>query len=105
MEGWFQIVLFCLVFTAIVPLLGGYMARVFTGERVFLTPVVGPLERLTYRVLRVDTRGSQGWKAYAGSPLVFSGLFWLFLDLVLPPPTLPPRHPNAHPPGTAQRDS
>ena len=52
MQGWFQIIVFCIVFTAIVPFLGGYMARVFTGERVFLSPVVGPLERLTYRILR-----------------------------------------------------
>jgi len=83
MQGWFQIILFCLVFTACVPFLGGYMARVFTGERVFLSPVIGPLERLLYRVLRVDTNASQGWKSYAGSLLVFSGVFWLFLYLIL----------------------
>ncbi|WP_028059644.1 potassium-transporting ATPase subunit KdpA [Candidatus Solirubrobacter pratensis] len=97
MQGWLQIIVFCLVFTAIVPLLGGYMARVFTGERVFLSPVVGPLERLTYRVLRVDTTVSQGWKAYAGSLLVFSGLFWLFLYLVLRTQTLHPwNHQDFH---------
>ena len=55
MQGWFQIIIFCAVLVAIVPLLGGYMARVFTGERVFLSPVLGPLERFTYRFLRVDT--------------------------------------------------
>jgi K+-transporting ATPase ATPase A chain len=90
MQGWLQIILFCLVFTACVPFLGGYMARVFTGERVFLAPVVGPLERLLYRVLRVDTGVSQGWKSYAGSLLVFSGTFWLFLYLVLRTQTLHP---------------
>ena len=47
------------------PLLGGYMAKVFRNERVFLTPVVGPLERLTYRALRVDPTREQDWKAYA----------------------------------------
>jgi K+-transporting ATPase ATPase A chain len=97
MQGWFQIIVFCLVFIAIVPLLGGYMARVFTGERVFLSPLAGPLERLTYRVLRVDTTVSQGWKAYAGSVLVFSGAFWLFLYLVLRTQTLHPfNHGNFH---------
>jgi K+-transporting ATPase ATPase A chain len=97
MQGWLQIIVFCLVFTAIVPLLGGYMARVFTGERVLLSPVVGPLERLTYRVLRVDTTVSQGWKSYAGSLLVFSGLFWLFLYLVLRTQTLHPwNHHDFH---------
>ena len=63
---WIQIAVFCLVLTACVPLLGGYMARVYTNERVFLTPVIGPLERLLYRLLRVNTGVSQGWKAYAG---------------------------------------
>jgi len=97
MQGWFQIILFCLVFTACVPFLGGYMARVFTGERVFLSPVIGPLERLLYRVLRVDTNVSQGWKSYAGSLLIFSGVFWLFLYLVLRTQTLHPfNHQDFH---------
>ena len=56
LQGWLQIVVFVAVLFAVVPLLGGYMARVFTNERVFLTPVVGPLERLAYRCLRVDAR-------------------------------------------------
>ena len=38
------------VLTALTPPLGAYMARVFQGERVLLTPVLGPVERLTYRV-------------------------------------------------------
>jgi K+-transporting ATPase ATPase A chain len=97
MQGWLQIIVFCLVFTAIVPFLGGYMARVFTGERVFLSPVIGPLERLVYRVLRVDTSVSQGWKSYAGSLLIFSGVFWLFLYLVLRTQTLHPwNHQDFH---------
>jgi potassium-transporting ATPase potassium-binding subunit len=100
MQGWFQIVLFCAVLTALVPFLGGYMARVFTNERVFLTPVLGPLERGIYRVLRVDTRVSQGWKSYAGTLLVFSGLFWLLLYLILRTQTLHPWNPDGFHSGT-----
>ncbi|MEN3312150.1 MAG: potassium-transporting ATPase potassium-binding subunit, partial [Actinomycetota bacterium] len=100
MQGWFQIILFCAVLLAIVPLLGGYMARVFTGERVFLSPVLGPLERLTYRVLRVDPRVSQGWKSYAGTLLIFSGLFWLALYLILRTQTLHPWNPGGFHSGT-----
>jgi K+-transporting ATPase ATPase A chain len=100
MEGWFQIVFFCAVLIGLVPLLGGYMARVFTGERVFLSPVIGPLERLVYRVLRVDTSVSQGWKSYAGSLLIFSGLFWLFLYLILRTQTLHPWNPGDFHSGT-----
>ncbi len=97
LQGWFQIIVFCALFIAIVPFLGGYMAKVFTGERVFLTPVVGPLERLIYRVLRVDTSKSQMWKSYAGTLLSFSLLFWLFLYLVLRTQTVHPwNHDGFH---------
>jgi K+-transporting ATPase ATPase A chain len=100
MQGWLQIILFCAVLVAIVPLLGGYMARVFTGERVFLSPVLGPLERFSYRVLRVDPAVSQGWKSYAGTLLVFSGLFWLALYLILRTQTLHPWNPGGFHSGT-----
>jgi K+-transporting ATPase ATPase A chain len=36
--------------------------------------VVGGIERWTYRLLRIDPDREQGWKAYAGSLLTFSGL-------------------------------
>ena len=99
-QGWIQIIVFAAVLFAIVPLLGGYMARVFTNERVFLTPVIGPLERLVYRLLRVDTERSQSWKSYAGSLLVFSGLFWLALYLILRTQTLHPFNPDGFHSGT-----
>ena len=59
-QGWLQIALYLGVLTALAPLLGGYMARVYQDERVFLTPVLGPLERLTYRLLRVDPNRAAG---------------------------------------------
>jgi K+-transporting ATPase ATPase A chain len=99
-QGWLQVAVFLAVLTAIVPLLGGYMARVFTGQRVFLTPVVGPLERLLYRVLRVDPDEGQDWKRYARSLLVFSGLFWLALYLILRTQTIHPWNPQGFHPGT-----
>ena len=46
LQGWLQIALFLAVLVALTPLLGGYMARVYTGKRVFLSPVVGPRGRL-----------------------------------------------------------
>ncbi len=99
-QGWVQIIVFVAVLFAVVPLLGGYMARVFTNERVFLTPVVGPLERLVYRCLRVDVSRSQDWKSYAGTLLVFSGLFWLALYLILRTQTLHPFNPDGFHSGT-----
>src|SRR3954468_16862897 len=94
LQGWLQIVLFLAVLLALTPLIGGYMARVYGNERVFLTPVLGPLERLMYRVTRADTSRGQDWKAYARSLLVFSGLFWLALYLILRTQTLHPFNPQ-----------
>jgi K+-transporting ATPase ATPase A chain len=94
LQGWLQIGLFVAVLVAIVPLLGGYMARVYTGERVFLTRVVGPVERLFYRMLRVDPARGQDWKAYARSLLVLSGLFWILLYVILRSQTIHPGNPQ-----------
>ncbi|HEX6457521.1 MAG TPA: potassium-transporting ATPase subunit KdpA [Thermoleophilaceae bacterium] len=99
-QGWLQIAVFLLVLTAIVPLLGGYMAKVFTGERVFLTPVVGRLERLLYRLIRVRPDEGQDWKQYARSLLVFSLLFWLVLYVILRTQTLHPWNPQGFHSGT-----
>jgi K+-transporting ATPase ATPase A chain len=90
LQGWLQFAVFFAVLTALVPLLGGYMAGVFQGERVFLTPVVGPLERGLYRVLRVNPSEGQDWKRYARSLLIVSALFWLALFLILRTQTLHP---------------
>ena len=44
-QGWLQIAFYLAVLTALTPVLGAYMARVYRNERVFLTPVLAPLER------------------------------------------------------------
>ncbi len=100
LQGGLQIAVFFAVLLAIVPLLGGYMARVYTGERVFLTPLIGPVERLAYRGLRVDPAQGQDWKRYARSLLIFSGLFWLALYLILRTQTLHPFNPQGFHSGT-----
>ena len=71
-NGWLQIALFCVVIVLLVKPFGGYMTRVFTGGRTFLSPVVGPLERLFYRLSGVDERSDQNWLTYAVSMLLFS---------------------------------
>jgi K+-transporting ATPase ATPase A chain len=100
LQGWLQIAVFLAVLVALTPLLGGYMARVYTGERVSLTGVLGPVERVLYRLLRVDPAREQGWKAYARSLLVLSGLFWLALYLILRTQTLHPWNPAGFHSGT-----
>jgi len=99
-QGWAEIVVFIAILTALVPLIGGYMARVFTGERVFLTPVIGPLERFTYKVLRVRPDAEQDWKAYAVSVIAFSVLSWLALYLILRTQGIHPFNPEGYDSGT-----
>ena len=45
LQGWLQIAAFLVVLTALTPVIGGYMARVYAGETVALARVLGPLER------------------------------------------------------------
>jgi K+-transporting ATPase ATPase A chain len=93
-QGWVQIAIFAIAIVAAVPLLGGYMARVYTGERVFLSGVLGPVERLFYRLLRVEPDRGQDWKGYAKSLLICSALFWLLLYVILRTQTLHPWNPQ-----------
>ena len=71
-NGWVQIALFCVIVTLLVKPFGGYMARVFGGERTFLSPVLGPIERGIYRLCGVDEKADQHWVTYAVAMLFFS---------------------------------
>ena len=94
-EGYVQIAVFFAVVLAVVKPMGVYMAKVFRNERVFLTPVLGPIERLTYKVLRVrPEEEGQDWKQYAKSLIVFSLLFWVLLYLILRTQGIDPWNPR-----------
>src|SRR5712672_3251319 len=71
-NGWLQIALYCVVIVLLVKPFGGYMTRVFTGERTFLSPALGPVERLFYRLSGVDEKSDQNWLTYAVAMLLFS---------------------------------
>jgi potassium-transporting ATPase potassium-binding subunit len=89
-NGWIQIAIFCLAILICVKPLGGYMARLFEGERVFLSPLLAPVERAIYRLCGVDEADEQHWTHYTVAMLVFSltGFFLLYamqrLQLLLP---------------------
>ena len=79
-----EFVLFLLVVTALAPSVGGYLTRVFTGQRTWLDPALGPLERAIYRFARVDPRQQMDWRTYALSFVLFgvAGTVVLFLILM-----------------------
>ncbi len=93
-QGWLQFAVFIILLTALVPLLGTYLAKVFQGERVLLSAVVGPIERFSYRLFRVRPGEGQDWKGYARSVLVFSLLSWLLLFLILRTQSIQPFNPE-----------
>jgi K+-transporting ATPase ATPase A chain len=99
-QGFLQIAIFCGLIVAVVPLLGGHMARVFRGERTFIDPVAAPMERFTYRLLRIDPERGQDWKVYARSVILFSLAGWLVLFLILRTQTLHPFNPESFHSGT-----
>jgi K+-transporting ATPase ATPase A chain len=99
-QGFLQIALFCAILIVTAPLLGAYMARVFRDERVFLSPVIAPVERTLYRAFRVDPEQGQDWKGYAKSLLVFSALFGVLLFVILRTQSIHPFNPGGFHSGT-----
>ena len=81
--GWIQaLVVFGLVLLCVKPL-GGYMARVFEGERTWLSPVFGPIETLLYKICRVDPKQEMPWYTYLFAVLGFHVVGLVFLYLLL----------------------
>ncbi len=69
---WLQIGLYLFVLLLLVKPLGAYMSHVFQGERVFLTPVVGRIERFIYRIVGIRSDEEMNWKTYAIVMLLFN---------------------------------
>ena len=79
--GWAQLIALIVVLGVTAPLLGRYMANVYTGTPSRLDKVFGPVERLIYRACRIDPEREQRWNIYALSLLAFSvvGFFLLYV--------------------------
>ena len=81
--GWAQIALvLASVLAAAIPL-GRFIARLGAGERTFLHPVLGPLERALYAAAGIDPARGQDWKAYTLSMLAFSAAGFASLYAIL----------------------
>ena len=80
-NGWIQIAIFAAVVLLITRPLGGYMTKVFEGERTFLSPLLRPLERLIYGLSGIREDEDQHWTVYAVAMLLFSlaGFVTLYL--------------------------
>jgi K+-transporting ATPase ATPase A chain len=78
-NGFLQLAVYFLLLLAITKPLGVYMTRVFSGERTFMSRSLGPVERLIYRVCRVDPEHEQRWTTYTSAMLMFSVVSLLVL--------------------------
>lgn len=83
LNGWIQILVFCGIVVLLVKPLGGYMTRVFNGERNLLSPVLGPVERVLYRLAGTSEREDQHWTTYAAGMLAFNLVGFLVLYAVM----------------------
>ena len=70
-RDFLQLALYLIALVALTPVLGKFMARVFQGERTFLSPALGPVERLIYKLGGVDANREMTWLGYAGAMLAF----------------------------------
>jgi K+-transporting ATPase ATPase A chain len=81
-NGLLQILLYVAVLLILVKPLGWYMARVYEGRPVGLDRLLGPLERLIYRLCDLDPQKEVGWKRYAMGALAFNAMGFVFLYLL-----------------------
>jgi potassium-transporting ATPase potassium-binding subunit len=95
--GWGQTGLFALLVFLLVRPLGGYLARVYAGERTALHPIIGPIETALYRLAGIDASVEQNWPEYATALLVFHLVGTVLLYLLLLSQDLLPLNPQALP--------
>jgi K+-transporting ATPase ATPase A chain len=82
-NGWLQIAIYIAIIAAITVPLGGYMTRVFAGERTFLSPVLRPAETMFYRLSGVDPAREQNWIVYTVGVLLFNLVAFLTLYVLM----------------------
>lgn len=91
---WIQTAVYAVALIALSPFLGKYMANVFTGKKTFLTPLLGPVERLIYRLGGVNPEAEMGWKQYTWAVLAFNAAGFLLLFFMQLLQQILPLNPN-----------
>ncbi len=81
---WLELALYIAALVLITKPLGIYLNRVLdVNGRTWLDPILRPLEKLTYTVLRVDAAKEHDWKQYSIAMLIFSLVSCLFTYAIL----------------------
>ena len=93
--GWLQLALFLGLLLLVTRPMGVYLYRVLDPQgKTFLDPLLKPVERLFYRLMRVDPKVEQDWKRYAVSLLLFSLVGTVFTYAILRLQHLLPLNPH-----------
>ena len=83
-NGWIQLGLYVGLLLLITKPLGLYLVRVLDANgKTFLDPIMRPLERFTYKLMRIDPEQEHDWKHYAAAILIFSLVTMLFTYAIL----------------------
>lgn len=77
-----QILLYLIILVILGKPLGKYMAKVYEGEKVFLSPVLKPVEKLIYRIIGTNSDDEMDWKEYMKSVIMYSIIGFLFIFLI-----------------------
>lgn len=93
--GWIKLIVFVGILLILTKPMGRYLFKVLeTEERTLLSPVMGPLEKLFYRLLGVKPEREQNWKEYTLSLLAFSLVGVIFTYAILRLQHLLPLNPQ-----------
>ena len=93
--SWLQLPLFIIVLLLLVKPVGGYMAKVYTGETTFLSPIVRPIEKTLYRIAGINPDDEMNWKTYTIIVLAFNLIGILFTYFILRTQQFLPLNPQS----------
>ena len=93
--SWLQFPLYIVVLLILIKPLGLYMARVYQGERSFLSPIILPVEKFIFKLAGVKPDDEMTWKTYALSVLLFNLVGFFFLYILLRIQHVLPLNPQA----------
>jgi potassium-transporting ATPase potassium-binding subunit len=79
LNGWLQILFYFVVVLLVTKPVGIFITRVFNRERTWLDPILRPVEKLLYKLTRVDENHEMRWTEYCIAMLLFSGVSMLLL--------------------------
>jgi len=77
-----QVALFFLALIGLAPILGNYMSNVFSGNKHFMLPIFGWLERITYKLAGINPHEETSWKSYTFALLLFNLIGFIFVFLL-----------------------